>query len=96
MQRNGVDTMKKSTTQTKKPAAELRAAYSIAEFCAAYGISPAFYFALKKKGEGPAEMHVGSRRLITKEAAAEWASERIRATVTEALKEYLVKTGAVQ
>ena len=31
-----------------------------------------FFYKLKKQGEGPREMKVGARTLITLEAAAEW------------------------
>ena len=52
------------------------AAYSIPEFCYCHGISQAQYFAMKNRGEGPVEMHVGRRRLISIEAAAEWRRAR--------------------
>jgi len=57
-----------------------RLALSIAEFCAAHGISEGFFYKLKKKGEGPREMKVGARPLITLESAAEWRRERESAT----------------
>jgi predicted DNA-binding transcriptional regulator AlpA len=53
-----------------------RLALSIREFCQAHGISEAFFYKLKKQGEGPREMKVGARTLITFESAAEW--RRIR------------------
>jgi len=49
-----------------------RLALSIPEFCEAHGISEGFYYKLKKKGEGPREMKVGARTLVTVESAAEW------------------------
>jgi hypothetical protein len=52
------------------------AAYSIREFCIAHRISEAKYFALKAKGEGPIEMRVGRRRLISHESASEWRHDR--------------------
>jgi hypothetical protein len=51
-------------------------AYSIALFCARHGISERFYFKLKAKGRGPAEMQLGNRVLISREAAARWRAER--------------------
>ena len=53
-----------------------RLALSIPEFCEAHGISEGFFYKLKKQGEGPREMKVGARTLITFESAAEWRRER--------------------
>jgi hypothetical protein len=54
-------------------------AYSVDAFCAAHHISRAFYFILRERGEAPAEMHLGRRILISKEAAAEWRKARTAA-----------------
>jgi predicted DNA-binding transcriptional regulator AlpA len=51
-------------------------AYSIAAFCAAHAISRATFYNLQKEGKAPRLMHVGSRRLISREAAAQWRRER--------------------
>ena len=53
-----------------------RLALSIREFCAAHGISEGFFYKLKKQGEGPREMKLGARTLITLESAAEWRRAR--------------------
>src|SRR5207342_3502477 len=53
-----------------------RLALSIPEFCEAHGISEGFFYKLKKQGEGPREMKVGARTLITLESAAEWRRAR--------------------
>ena len=53
-----------------------RLALSIPEFCEAHGISEGFFYKLKKQGEGPREMKVGARTLITFEFAAEWRRTR--------------------
>jgi len=53
-----------------------RLALSIPEFCEAHGISEGFFYKLKKQGEGPREMKVGARTLITFESAAEWRRMR--------------------
>jgi len=53
-----------------------RLALSIREFCRAHGISEGFFYKLKKQGEGPREMKVGARTLITFESAAEWRRTR--------------------
>jgi predicted DNA-binding transcriptional regulator AlpA len=49
-----------------------RKAASIQQFCEEHGISVATYYNLKKQGKTPREMHVGSRVLISEEAASEW------------------------
>lgn len=51
-------------------------AYTIDEFCKAHRISRAYYFKLKQRRIGPREMHVGSRVIISREAAADWRRER--------------------
>ena len=50
-------------------------AYSIDDFCEAHGICRATLYNLWKAGDGPRFMHVGRRRLITVEAAADWRRE---------------------
>ena len=73
--------MPKSRTQFAAVAPPTpRLALSIAEFCEAHGISEGFFYKLKKQGEGPREMKVGARTLITFESAAEWRRERENAT----------------
>lgn len=46
--------------------------FSIRVFCEVHDISEGFYYKLRKQGEGPREMKVGARTLITLESAAEW------------------------
>ena len=55
-------------------------AFAIGEFCAAHRLSPSMYFKLKAEGSGPREMHVGTRRMISTEAAAAWRRARERET----------------
>jgi hypothetical protein len=47
-------------------------AYSINQFCVKHGICRASYYNLKTVGKAPKEMRIGSRVLISREAAAEW------------------------
>jgi hypothetical protein len=54
-------------------------AYSVPEFCRRHGISVAFFYKLEEK-ERPTTMRVGSRVLVTHEAAANWRRERERAS----------------
>jgi len=58
------------------PAPTPRLALSIPEFCKAHSISEGFFYKLKKQGEGPREMKVGARTLISFESAAEWRRAR--------------------
>lgn len=50
--------------------------FTVAEFCRAVRISKVTYYALKKRGEAPDEMHVGRRRIITPAAKAAWENHR--------------------
>ena len=69
-------------------------AMSIPQFAEAHGISASMYFKLKKQGLTPREMKVGSRTLITFEAAAQWRTEREAASGTEATdREFTPKHG---
>jgi hypothetical protein len=63
-----------SPQQTRGPPPRL--GYSIAEFCTALGISQAHYFEMKRAGEGPREMALGTRRIISIEEAIRWCAER--------------------
>jgi hypothetical protein len=58
-------------------------AFTIAEFCSAHRISQSMYFKMRNLGLGPREMAVGSRRLISQEAAAEWRKAREAAARNE-------------
>jgi predicted DNA-binding transcriptional regulator AlpA len=53
-----------------------RKALSIDEFCAAHSISRSMYYKLRDQGKGPREMEVGTRRLISDEAGADWRRAR--------------------
>ena len=75
--------MPKSRTQSAAVPQTPRLALSIPEFCSAHGISEGFFYKLKKKGEGPREMKLGARTLITLESAEEWRRERENATQSD-------------
>jgi hypothetical protein len=66
------------------PPPVLAAAYSIREFCAAHRLSESMYFKLRNQGLGPDEMSVGSRRIISFEAAERWRREREAAAIDAA------------
>jgi hypothetical protein len=55
-------------------------AYSIHEFCARHRISPQLFYKLKPLGLMPVTFKVGTRVLISREAAAAWRRERENAT----------------
>jgi hypothetical protein len=57
---------------------------TIPVFCKKNRISVAFYYKLKAQGKTPREMHLGNRRLITREAAARWRAEREAASTADA------------
>ena len=46
--------------------------FTIEQFCSQYHISKVTYWRLQKDGEGPRELRVGRRVLITAEADREW------------------------
>ena len=50
--------------------------FSISEFCASHNISVDTYFKIQRNGTGPKIMKVGSRTLISAEAAAAWRAAR--------------------
>ncbi len=50
-------------------------AYSVDEFCKRNRFSRAYLYLLWRRGEGPRFMQLGARRLISKEAGAEWRKE---------------------
>lgn len=47
-------------------------AFGVEQFCKRHGISRAYLYLLWRRGEGPRFMQVGARRLISREAAADW------------------------
>ena len=51
-------------------------AYSVDEFCARHRISPQLFYKLKPKGLMPVTFNVGTRVLISREAAAAWRRKR--------------------
>ena len=51
-------------------------AFSIATFCRRNAISESFYHKLQQQGLGPRILRLGTRTLITREAAAAWRRER--------------------
>jgi hypothetical protein len=53
-------------------------AYSIDEFCARHRISPQLFYKLKPQGLMPRTFNLGTRVLISREAAAAWRRERER------------------
>ena len=81
MARGEITGRKTGTTDPRKEPTP-RFALSIPEFCEAHGISEGMYYKMKKQDRSlvPREMNVGTRTLITFEAAADWRAEREAAT----------------
>lgn len=61
---------------TKLNAADDADAYSIDEFCARHRISRQLFYKPRPKGLMPVTFNIGTRVLISKEAAAAWRRER--------------------
>ena len=61
-------------------------AMSIKEFCRLHGISEDQFYKMQRGGWGPSTMKVGSRTLISAEAAAEWRRTREAAAKEDAAK----------
>jgi excisionase family DNA binding protein len=56
----------------------MKNAFSIKEFCDAYGISKPTYYRMAARGEAPQVIRVGSRRVLIPKAAAEaWEKTRL-------------------
>lgn len=51
-------------------------AYSVDEFCARHRISPQLFYKMKPQGVMPVTFNVGTRVLISREAAELWRRER--------------------
>ena len=58
--------------------------FSIREFCLRNCITRQFFYELRKRGLGPDLIRLGTRVLISREAAARWRAERERATKADA------------
>lgn len=67
-----------------KDSQAVRAAYSVQEFCRAHRISRAMFYKMQYDGIGPRTMKVGTRTLISDEAAADWRREREAETAANA------------
>ena len=78
MARGEITGKKLSGTDPNKPQPVPTLAMSIPQFCMAHGISTGMFFKLQKMGKSliPRTMKIGSRTLITCEAAAAWRAER--------------------
>ena len=60
-----------------------RHAFTINEFCWSHGISRATYYNLKACGEGPDEMRVLGKVLITEAAGAKWRKQAAARSITK-------------
>jgi hypothetical protein len=71
-------------------------AFSVAAFCEAHHISQAMFFKMRNEGFGPDEMRVGTRVLISHEAAARWRLAREQATVAAQQQHSAAKVDTTQ
>jgi predicted DNA-binding transcriptional regulator AlpA len=76
MARREVTGRKPGEDDEQPPAPTPHLALSIQQFCKAHSISEDFFYKLKRQGQAPRLMRVGSRTLISIESAAEWRRER--------------------
>ncbi|MGF6568589.1 putative DNA-binding transcriptional regulator AlpA [Paraburkholderia sp. GAS333] len=51
---------------------DLRRVFTIDEFCDAYHLSRSFYYRLRRTGQGPSEIHLGRKVMITLGDARAW------------------------
>ncbi len=58
-------------------------AYSISTFCRRHGISRSAFYAAIKSGQAPKLMKLGSRVMISREAAEQWRREREQDTASQ-------------
>jgi hypothetical protein len=72
---------KRKAARKKQPVAI--ASYGVSSFCNAHGISESFYYKLREDGLGPVETRLGTRVLISQEAAARWRAEREAETMAK-------------
>jgi hypothetical protein len=70
--------------------------YTVAEFCHRNRISLTSYYELRSRGQGPREMRVLSKVLISPAAEADWrhARETPDAEIVERLRQRGLKAGA--
>jgi predicted DNA-binding transcriptional regulator AlpA len=59
-------------------------AFTIAEFCETHRLSRSKLYQMWNAGTGPRKMQIGSKILISVEAAADWRREREAASAAEA------------
>jgi hypothetical protein len=69
-------------------------AMSIREFCRLHGISEDEFYKMQREKWGPVVMHVGSRTLISHEAAVDWRRAREAAATENAAKKAVAKEAA--
>jgi hypothetical protein len=69
-----MDTLQGNPTGTApaRQHAVTKACYSVDEFCGAHNLSRAMFYKILKEGTGPRVMRVGTRTLISEEAAGDW------------------------
>ena len=67
--------------RTMKQQEQKALVFTIASFCCAHEISRPFLYSLWQRGIGPRTMRIGSRVLISDEAAADWRKDMEAATI---------------
>jgi predicted DNA-binding transcriptional regulator AlpA len=70
-----------------------RRAFTLNGFCEAHGISRAMFYKLLKVGQAPRFAKIGTKILITTEAAAEWLRAREVASLRKSTPAYVTANG---
>ena len=60
----------------KPPKPPFEPSYSVAEFCAAEGLTRTTFYKMRRQGFGPREMRIGRVIRITHRARLDWQQER--------------------
>jgi hypothetical protein len=79
----GKSAAKKNRARKKSPAEVSAAVYTVGEFCTAYRISRSQLYKLWDQQIGPRVIRIGTKNLITVEAAREWAATREAASIQQ-------------
>jgi hypothetical protein len=85
--------MPRSRTQSATVAPTPRLALSVQEFCEAHRISVQMFYKLRPQGLMPVTFNVGTRVLISREAAEAWRRARENATQRDLIKDPKVCAG---
>jgi hypothetical protein len=67
---------KRRAAERQAREAEATEMFTVAEFCRKHSLHKSTFYVLRAQGLGPAEIRLGRRSYITREAAEEWRQQR--------------------